>query len=228
MNAREASTAAAGHGFPRRQRLSDEAATHVRDLILKGQLKGGEFIRPEAVAETLGISATPVREGLLQLQTEGLLQVAPRRGFIVSSVSTKDLRDGACASALLGGELCARAASLATPSDISVLQDIQTRLEHAAEDDDLAVVEELNTQFHLTIYRIAGAPAIYRLVEAAVSNTPRPFYATVGGWPAASTRDHQAILKAFRASDNEVARQAMASDINRNGQLLARHLTGLR
>jgi DNA-binding GntR family transcriptional regulator len=103
MTAREASTPA-GHGFPRRQRLSDEAATHIRDLILKGQLKGGEFIRPEAVAETLGISATPVREGLLQLQAEGFLQVAPRRGFIISSLSSKDIRDGACASALLGGE----------------------------------------------------------------------------------------------------------------------------
>jgi DNA-binding GntR family transcriptional regulator len=37
-------------GFPRRMRLSDEAAAHVRDLIVAGKLKGGEFIRPEAVA----------------------------------------------------------------------------------------------------------------------------------------------------------------------------------
>src|ERR1035437_1300667 len=108
-------SAPSGHDFPRRLRLSDEAAAHVRDLIVTGQLKGGEFIRPEAVADTLGISATPVREGLLQLQTEGLLQVAPRRGFIVSSLSPKDIRDGAQASALLGGELCARTASLGPP-----------------------------------------------------------------------------------------------------------------
>lgn len=217
-------SAPSGHDFPRRLRLSDEAATHVRDLIVTGQLKGGEFIRPEAVADTLGISATPVREGLLQLQTEGLLQVAPRRGFIVSSLSPKDIRDGAQASALLGGELCARTASLVTPSDVKVLQDIQTRLEHAAEEGDLTGVEELNTQFHLTIYQIADAPVIYRLVESAVSHTPRPFYATVGGWPAASTRDHRAILKALRTSNGEAARKAMANDIIRNGQLLARHL----
>lgn len=217
-------SAPSGPDFPRRLRLSDEAATHVRDLIVTGQLKGGEFIRPEAVADTLGISATPVREGLLQLQTEGLLQVAPRRGFIVSSLSPKDIRDGAQASALLGGELCARTASLVTPSDVKVLQDIQTRLEHAAEEGDLTGVEGLNTQFHLTIYQIADAPVIYRLAESAVSRTPRPFYATVGGWPAASTRDHRAILKALRTSNGEAARKAMANDIIRNGQLLARHL----
>jgi DNA-binding GntR family transcriptional regulator len=195
-------------------------------MILTGQLKGGDFIRPEAVADTLGISATPVREGLLQLQTEGLLRVAPRRGFIVTSWSPKDIRDGAQASALLGGELTARAASLATPADVRVLHDIQTRLERAAEDGDLSSVEEFNTQFHLTIYRLADAPVIYRLVETAVIRTPRPFYRTVGGWPAATTRDHRAILKALRASNGEAARTAMASDISRNGELLARHLAG--
>ena len=129
-----------GHDFPRRLRLSDEAATHVRGLILTGKLKGGAFVRPEAVADALAMSATPVREGLLQLQTEGLLQVAPRRGFIVSSLSSKDIRDGAVASSLLGGELCARTAGVATPADISALQDIQARLEHASENGDLAGV----------------------------------------------------------------------------------------
>jgi DNA-binding GntR family transcriptional regulator len=214
-----------GQDLPGRARLSDVAAGHVRNLILAGQLKGGEFIRPEAVAATLGISATPVREGLLQLQTDGILQVAPRRGFIVMPIYAKDIRDGARASALLGGELCALAAGLAAPSDVSTLQDLQARLEHAAEEGDLLGVEEFNTQFHLTIYRIADAPAIYRLVETAVSHTPRPFYQTLGSWPAATTRDHRAILKAMRTPDSEAARHAMMSDITRNGELLARHFT---
>jgi DNA-binding GntR family transcriptional regulator len=219
-------TAPTGQSFPRRLRLSDEAATHVRDLIVSGQLKGGEFIRPEAVADTLGISATPVREGLLQLQTEGLLHVAPRRGFIVASLSPKDILDGAQAHALLAGELSARTANLATPSDIGALQDIQTRLEHAARKGDLADVEELNIQFHLTIYRIADAPVIYRLVESTVARTPRRFYPTVGAWPAGSTRDHRAIVKALRTSNSEAARKAMTDDINRNGKLLAQYLAG--
>jgi DNA-binding GntR family transcriptional regulator len=225
MTAREASSPP-GHGFPQyqRQRLSDKAATHVRALILKGELKGGDFIRPEAVAETLGISATPVREGLLQLQTDGLLQVAPRRGFIISPVSAKDIRDGAQAHALLAGELCARAAGLAASSDVSGLQDIQARLEEAAAAGDVLLVEELNTRFHLAIYAIADAPVIYRLVESAVTRTPRPFYPTVGGWPAGSTRDHRAILKALGAANGEAASKAMISDIRRNGELLARHL----
>jgi DNA-binding GntR family transcriptional regulator len=207
--------------FPRRQRLSDEAAIHVRELIVSGQLTGGEFIRPEAIADTLGISATPVREGLLQLQTEGLLRVAPRRGFIVASLSAKDIRDSAQAHALLAGELCARTASLVTPADLKALEQIQTRLESAAEIGDLTEVEELNIRFHLTIYQIADAPSIYRLVEATFNRTPRRFFSKVGDWPAGSTRDHRAILKALTAADSEAARAAIADDVRRSGELLA-------
>jgi DNA-binding GntR family transcriptional regulator len=210
-----------GGNFPRRLRLSDEAATHVRELIVSGRLKGGEFIRPEAVAESLGISATPVREGLLQLQTEGLLDVAPRRGFIVASLSAKDIRDSAQAHALLAGELCARTASLVTPADIKALQQIQARLESAAESGDLTEVEELNIRFHLTIYRIADAPSIYRLVETNLNRTPRRFFSSVGNWPTGSTRDHRAILRALKAADSEAARKAIADDVRRTGELLA-------
>jgi len=57
----------------RRPRLSDEAAAHVRELIISGQLTAGEFIRPATVAQEFDISATPAREGLLALQSEGFL-----------------------------------------------------------------------------------------------------------------------------------------------------------
>jgi DNA-binding GntR family transcriptional regulator len=214
-------------GFPRRMRLSDEAAAHVRDLIVAGKLKGGEFIRPEAVAERLGISATPIREGLLQLQTDGLLHVAPRRGFIVASLSEQDIRDGAQAHALLAGELCARTATLITAADLSALARTQKDLESADQDGNLDDVERLNIEFHMRIYRLANSPVIYRLVESTITRTPRRLYQILGGWPAGSTRDHRAILEALKAADGDAARQAIADDINRNGQLLATHMASL-
>jgi Bacterial regulatory proteins, gntR family len=82
-----------------------EAETQLADMS-----GAGGFIRPETVAEDLGISATPVREGLLQLQTEGFLTVELRRGFTVTALSRDDVRDIYDAQALLGGELTARTA----------------------------------------------------------------------------------------------------------------------
>jgi len=106
----------------RRPRLSDEAAAHVRELSISRQLTAGEFIRPEPVAQELDISATPAREGLLPLQSEGFLKVEPRRGFLVSSLSAQDIRDTFEARALLAGKLSARAALAATPADVQALE----------------------------------------------------------------------------------------------------------
>lgn len=77
----------------RRPRLSDEVSAYMRELIVSGRLRPCEFIRPENVAEELGVSATPAREGLLSLQSEGMLRVQPRRGFMVAPLSSTDISD---------------------------------------------------------------------------------------------------------------------------------------
>ena len=131
----------AGRPRPRRLlRLSDVAADHVRELIVSGQLTAGEFIRPETIAEELGISATPAREGLLQLQTEGFLTVEPRRGFTVTALSVADVKDIYDAQALLGGELTARAALVCGADSLALLEHVQADLEAAAAVHDLSLI----------------------------------------------------------------------------------------
>ncbi|CAJ1586640.1 GntR family transcriptional regulator [[Mycobacterium] wendilense] len=205
-------------------RLSDLAAAHVRELIVAGQLRAGEFIRPETVAEELGISATPAREGLLLLQTEGFLTIEPRRGFSVTALSSEDIRDIYDAQALLGGELTARAARIITPEVVNELEAIQTDLERAAAEEDYEAVERLNHQFHATIYRLAGSRKIRWLIKTTLPYAPRKFFAAVEGWPEASAQDHRAIIEHLRAGDQEAAREAMARHIRNAGALLADHL----
>lgn len=207
------------------QRLSDIAADHVRELIISGQLAGGEFIRPETVAEELSISATPAREGLLLLQTEGFLDVVPRKGFTVATLSSADVSDIYSAQALLGGELAARAAAVCGPDSISTLEKIQADLESAAERSDYDAVERLNHQFHSTIYRLAGSRRIQWLLKRTLAYAPRKFFAAVEGWPEASAEDHRAIIEHLRAGDADKTREAMADHICNAGRLLAEHLS---
>jgi DNA-binding GntR family transcriptional regulator len=205
-------------------RLSDMAAVHVRELIVSGRLRAGEFIRPETVAEDLGISATPAREGLLQLQTEGFLTVEPRRGFTVTALSSEDVRDIYDAQALLGGELTARAARVIGPDVVDELERIQADLEKAAADRDFEGVERLNHRFHETIYRLAGSRKIRWLIKNTLAYAPRKFFAAVEGWPEASAQDHRAIIEHLRVNDVDQARDAMAHHIRKAGMLLAEHL----
>lgn len=76
-----------------RRQLPEVVAAYVRELILSGGTKRGEFLRLEPIAEALGVSNTPVREGLLSLGSEGLVSLVPRRGFVVQSFTRQDVED---------------------------------------------------------------------------------------------------------------------------------------
>jgi DNA-binding GntR family transcriptional regulator len=72
---------------PRRTQLPEEVASYVRELIISGAVSPGEYLRMEPIAEAVGVSNTPVREGLLALAGEGFVRLVPRRGFVVAQFS---------------------------------------------------------------------------------------------------------------------------------------------
>jgi len=207
-------------GFPRRQ-LSDEVASYVRELIMSGHLRSGEFIRQERIAEELQLSATPVREGLLSLKGEGFVELKPRRGFVVAPLSASDVRDLFAAQALLAGELVSRATARMTPDDLRELNKVHRELRKAAAAGDGDAVESLNHDFHRRINLLADASRLAWMLSISTKFAPRRFFATIPGWSKASAQDHAAILKAITDRDAEQARGAMMRHMENAGELLA-------
>ena len=212
----------------RHPRLSDQAARHVREGILSGGLAAGTFIRPEALADELGISATPAREGLLSLVSDGFLRVEPRRGFVVATLTSQDIQDAYTAQALLAGELAARAAERMSTGDGERLTIVQQELAAASARADVDTHEARNHEFHRGIYAIAGAPKLLWLLRSTLQYAPRTHFADIPGWPAEALRHHDAILAALIDGDSQTARVAMAEHIMEAGRLLSVHLSGPR
>lgn len=212
---------------PRRLQLNDEAAGYVRELIMTGQIQPGDFVRLEQIARDLGISTTPVREGLLALRGEGFIRLEPRRGFVVAPLSIKDIRDIFVAQATLAGELAARAATAMTRDEHQNLTELQAALEAAAAAGEIGRLEALNHEFHRLINRAADAPKVAWLLSVGARYVPRRFYATITGWPDASARDHAAIIDALAARDPDQARESMYTHVRHAGELLAEHLQRL-
>jgi DNA-binding GntR family transcriptional regulator len=207
-------------GVPRRQ-LSDEVAGHVRELIMSGQLRSGDFVRQERIAEELQLSATPVREGLLSLKGEGFVQLKPRRGFVVAPLAAADIRDLFTAQALLAGELAARAAARIGPDDLTELNEVhQAHVEAASAGDDDGI-ESLNHHFHRRINLVADAPRLAWMLSISTKFAPRRFFVTIPGWSAASAREHAAIIEAITGRDAGQARAAMMRHVENAGDLLA-------
>ena len=196
----------------------------MRDLIVSGQLQGGDFIRPETVAQELGFRATPVREGLLALRTQGFVRLEPRRGFVVVPLTGDDIRDLFAGQALLAGELAARAVKRSDAAAVADLEQLHADLEVAAERGNHDELEELNFEFHRAVNRLADAPKIAWLLGVAVCYVPVRFYSTIDGWPAATVHDHREVLDAFRRGASKAARSAMTEHIVHAGELLAIHI----
>ncbi|WP_395109201.1 GntR family transcriptional regulator [Actinomadura sp. SCN-SB] len=210
----------------RRRQLSDEVAAYVRDLIMSGRVRHGEFLRLERIADDLGVSVTPVREALLSLRGEGFVRLEPRRGFMPAPLTRQDVHDLFEAQAYFAGELAARAAAQITEDELAALDRTQEDLERASRLRDSEAIERANHHFHRVINLSARSPKTAWLLQLVVRYAPRRFYASIQGWSQASVDDHHLVLAALRAGDGEAARQAMRTHIRHAGTLLVVHLEG--
>lgn len=209
-------------GGPRQ--LTERVAAYLREAIMVGELPASSFVRTEHVAARLGVSATPVREALMILHSEGAVRWEPRRGFRVVPLGRRDVDDLFAVQAHLAGELAARAATALSDEELADVLDLQRELEAAAVHGDLERVGELNHQLHRKVNLAAGSRRLASMLNLFVHYVPRTYYGQVPGWLDATTDDHAAVLDALRARDPEAARAAMTAHIRHIGALLADHL----
>lgn len=207
-----------------RLQLGDVAAAYLRDQITSGNLPAGAPVRPETVADELGISTTPAREALQALRAEGFLDLAPRRGFTVAQLDGNDIRDMFLVQAMVAGELAARAAQNVTPENVATLDAIHGNLVAAAERGDLTALEELNHQFHREINLAANSPRLAHVIRLVSRYAPRRFYATIAGWPETTVHDHTLVLDAIRSGDADTARREMSAHVHHAAEQLASHI----
>ena len=192
-----------------KQQLSESVASHLREQIISGKLKKGEFLRIDAIAKDLGVSTTPVREGLLLLQSESFVRLMPRRGFVVNSFSRGDLVDLFWAQATVGAELAARAAKKMTKADFAKLQELHAAHERAVATGDTDVAARTGHQFHRTINLAAESPRLALLLGGLTKQLPNRFYASIEGQLQGAVEYHPIIMNAIRMKDAEAVRSLM-------------------
>jgi DNA-binding GntR family transcriptional regulator len=199
---------------PRRQQLPEEVAAYVRELIMTGAVRPGEFLRMERIAEAVGVSNTPVREGLLALSNQGFVRQIPRRGFVVEPFTQQDIRDLFWSQSILAGELAARAAKKITAERLVVLEGLVEQHDLAAANDDLDALDRLGHAFHREINIAADSMRLALLLDSVVRTLPQHFYSTIDGMVAASHDPHHAIIEALRKRNSSQARKLMQSHIS--------------
>jgi DNA-binding GntR family transcriptional regulator len=206
-----------------RAQLKDEAAAHIRELIISGQVAPGQLIRLAPLAARVGASVTPVREALLLLAQDGWVMQEPNRGFRVATITRGDVEDAYLVHADVAGELVARAAVTIGDDTLAALWALDASIKARGDQDDDAL-EEINYSLHHTIYEVSDSPRLVWFVNASSRFVPRRFWGTIPGWFEHNRAGHAAILEALAAHEPDRARKAMTTHINAARDLLLAHL----
>ncbi|HET9075040.1 MAG TPA: GntR family transcriptional regulator [Solirubrobacteraceae bacterium] len=207
-----------------RRQLPEEVASYVRERIFSGELRPGEFLRIEPIAEALGVSATPVREGLLTLRSEAFVRLIPRRGFVVERFSRQDILDLFMVQADLAGELAARSATRFTPAQLEELAAIDAAHRRAMDTADASGTAYWGHAFHRAVNLGADSPRLANLLGSVVRHLPNRFYTAIEGQLNSIKHNHPLLLDAFAARDPEAAREIMRDHILDAGQHLVTSL----
>lgn len=199
--------------------LSGSVASHLREQIISGRLKPGDFLRIDAIANELGVSTTPVREGLLLLQSESFVRLLPRRGFVVNSFNKDDLRDIFWAQAVVGAELAGRAALKMSKEDLAKLQALDAEHAKAFQAGDERHIQ-LGYEFHRFINLAADSPRLALLLGSLSRQLPNRFYASIEGQVSDTLQYHPIILDAMRVKDADAVRSLMYRHIMHGAERL--------
>ena len=191
---------------------------------MSGELRPGARIRLEEVAAQLGVSITPVREALLTLRGEDMVELEPRKGYVVAPLSKQDVVDLFQLQGDIAGELAARVAERITEPQLDEITLANRALLRARRTAD---IERLEFELHRAINLVAQARKLSWFLHVATRYTPARFYAADPGWRTGMREDHDALLAAFGAHDPAAARTVMTRHFTDGASLLVKHLDEL-
>ncbi|MEW2389123.1 GntR family transcriptional regulator [Streptomyces venezuelae] len=202
-----------------RERLRDQVGHALRAALISGELRPGEIYSAPGLAEDFGISATPVREAMLDLAREGLVEPVRNKGFRVTEVNERDLDQYTEIRALIEIPMIGRITRTAAKKDLEVLRPIAEEIVRAARDHDLIAYLEADRRFHLSLLALSGNE---RLVETVGDLRKR---SRLYGLTALDERDQ---LTPSAQEHIELLDLMLAGDAKGAEKCMARHLGHVR
>jgi DNA-binding GntR family transcriptional regulator len=201
--------------------VRERAARELRDRILTGALRAGSRVDLDAITEEFATSRTPVREALLELSFEGLVEIAPRSGITVIGISPDDVLDSFTILGVLTGQAAAWAAERIESEELEILRKLEADVVARSGDDSIG---EANWQFHQKIHHAAHSPRLMTQIKQVVRVVPRNFLTVFPEHEKHSLDEHQQLLDALTDKDIERARAIAECHVLDAGRSLAEWL----
>jgi DNA-binding GntR family transcriptional regulator len=200
----------------KRDTVTSAVASSIRQRIISGELPGGHQIKQEAIAAELGVSRIPVREALVQLESEGLVVIHTHRGAVVAELTIEDAVDIFDSRLLLEPFMIKCAIEKATEDDVAdvraALAAYQQGVKSGASPAELS---RLNWALHTAMSRPAQRPRTLAVLQSLYSSADRYLRLQIDEKSAQvrAMDDHDALTEAFAARDGATAAKLLKNHI---------------
>ncbi|WP_246110260.1 GntR family transcriptional regulator [Saccharopolyspora dendranthemae] len=187
----------------------------IREAITSGDFAPNQRLVEAELSEQFGVSRAAVRNALVQLTTEGLVERIQNRGARVRAVSLQEAIEITEVRMVVEGLCAARAADRVTEGERSEMREIGEQMQQAVASGDVLGYSEINKRLHALIMRISGQETACAVLGRLRGQNVRHQFrlAMHPGRPSVSLPQHLAIIEAICAGDSEAAEAAMRAHL---------------
>jgi DNA-binding GntR family transcriptional regulator len=187
--------------------LKEQVYDYLRECLQKGTLEPGSLIDVETTCRKLGVSKTPLREALLQLEMEDFVTILPRRGVVVNPLTLDEIRSYYEIIGALEAKALAASFDRLDPAHLKSMESLADGMDKALAADNFDLYYERNLRFHDVYLKACGNPSLVKVVQTVkkrLYDFPRRVR-YVKEWETASVREHRELLRLIGQGRREAA-----------------------
>ncbi len=187
--------------------LREQVYEYLRELMQYGKLKPGDFINMNQLSKELGISKTPLRDALIQLEAEGFVTFFPRRGVMVNLLTLQDIKDYYQIIGALEGAVILAEIEKITDEDIEKMRELNRQMREAIDNNDFDLYYERNLEFHNVYLFLTDNQKLLKTVliyKQRLYDFPRR-EDFIKEWEIESIKEHDKIVEFLAKRDAESA-----------------------
>ncbi len=210
--------------LPERRSLGQDVYLRLRQAILRGELAPGSRLVESRLAGALGISRTPVREGIHKLERENLVRPGPSGGFFVVGLTREDVKETFGIRSVLESYAARLAAEKHREEELEPLERKMREYQACMDRGDLDPLLRINTEFHDHLYALSRSPRLIKTINDFRDQIYRfrQVLLKTEAWARVSNEDHHLMLEYIRKRDGEGVERLVREHILRGQDVVLR------
>ena len=213
-------------GSVRRKNLGTQVFEKVKGMILRGDIPPGIRIIENELADSMGISRTPVREAVHRLAAEGFLDPLPKGGYAVRGLTVSGVEETFDIRSSLESFAAFLAAKRFTDEELLPLEENIDEFQRCLDGNDLSRLTRINTDFHELLYALSRSPRLIKMINDLRDDIflLRKVMLNSADMARLSNKDHQEMIRAMKRGESEKVEKLVKEHILRGKEYVLKQI----